>query len=66
MNTNIMILKSSDKNFKAVVIKMIPQEIRNMLKNKWGNSLSKEIDNIKKNQMKIKKLENEMNEINEI
>lgn len=33
VNTNI-ILKSSDKNVTAVIIKMIPQEIRNMLKNK--------------------------------
>lgn len=50
-------LHLSDKNFKAVIIKMFPQEIMNTLEtHEKIESPSKETKNIKKNQIKILEL----------
>lgn len=52
----ILILELSNKVFKAVIIKILKQEITNMFETNRRFSLNKEIESIKKNHIEILEL----------
>lgn len=55
-------LQLSNKVFKAGIQKYFNEQLGTLLKQMEKNSLSKDIDPIKKNQMKILELQNTLNE----
>ena len=57
-------LELSDEDFKVAIIKILPQAIANTIeRNQTIESLSKEIEDIKKNQMEILRLKNTITKI---